>query len=189
MIDLKRLAPIYVILAASLWGVDGIILRPSLYNLPVPLVVFIESSIVAIILTPVYRKQFIKIKKLSWKDWLAFIGVAVFSFKRKDKLFLLKMLAVSLAVIAIVSPWYELQGHLEDPHLETSTKLYLMPTEMVTITLNDNTTAGELETLDGDIKKEFDLSFTTVVFEFSFVMYLLLWAVTWFIASSFFGLF
>ena len=62
MIDLKRLAPMYVILAASLWGVDGIILRPSLYNLPVPLVVFIESSIVAIILTPVYRKQFIKIK-------------------------------------------------------------------------------------------------------------------------------
>lgn len=78
MIDLKRLAPLYVILAASLWGVDGIILRPSLYNLPVPLVVFIESSIVAIILTPVYRKQFSKIRKLSWKDWFAFIGVAAF---------------------------------------------------------------------------------------------------------------
>jgi drug/metabolite transporter (DMT)-like permease len=78
MIDINRLAPIYVVFAASLWGVDGIILRPALYNLPVPLVVFIESSIVAILLTPFYRKQWLNIKSLQSKDWLAFIGVAAF---------------------------------------------------------------------------------------------------------------
>jgi len=78
MIDINRLAPFYVIFAASLWGVDGIILRPALYNLPVPLVVFIESSIVAILLTPFYRKQWLNIKNLQRKDWLAFIGVAAF---------------------------------------------------------------------------------------------------------------
>ena len=68
----------FVIIAASLWAVDGIVLRPSLYSLPVTLVVFVESSIVAIILTPLFRKYFSAIKELSPKDWLAFIGVALF---------------------------------------------------------------------------------------------------------------
>jgi len=45
MISMKKLAPLFVILGASLWGVDGIVLRPSLFTLPVPLVVFIESAI------------------------------------------------------------------------------------------------------------------------------------------------
>ena len=68
----------FVIVAASLWAVDGIVLRPSLYSLPVTLVVFIESSIVAIILTPFFKKYFSVIKELTPKDWLAFIGVALF---------------------------------------------------------------------------------------------------------------
>lgn len=73
-----KFAPLFVIVAASLWGVDGIVLRPSLYNLPVPLVVFIETSIVAVILTVVFRKKFPQLKSLDTKDWLAFLGVAVF---------------------------------------------------------------------------------------------------------------
>ena len=44
---MKKFAPFFVILAASLWAVDGIVLRPSLYSLPVTLVVFIESTIYA----------------------------------------------------------------------------------------------------------------------------------------------
>ena len=74
----KKLAPIFVIIAASLWGVDGIVLRPLLYTLPVPLVVFIESAIVALVLTPFFIKNFDEIKALKPKDWLAFIGVALF---------------------------------------------------------------------------------------------------------------
>jgi drug/metabolite transporter (DMT)-like permease len=73
-----KFAPLFVIVAASLWGVDGIVLRPALYNLPVPLVVFIETSIVAVILTIVFRKKFHQLKSLDVKDWLAFLGVAVF---------------------------------------------------------------------------------------------------------------
>ena len=72
------LSSIFVIIAASLWAVDGIVLRPSLYSLPVTLVVFVESSIVAIILAPFFKKYFGVIKKLSPKDWLAFLGVALF---------------------------------------------------------------------------------------------------------------
>ncbi len=73
-----RLAPFFVILAASLWAVDGIVLRPILYNLPVTLVVFVESVIVALLLTPIMAKHFGNLKGLTHKDWLAFLGVALF---------------------------------------------------------------------------------------------------------------
>lgn len=73
-----RLAPIAIIIAAALWGLDGIVLRPSLYTLPVPLVVLIESSIVAIILTPFFIKKFHSLKNLKFRDWLSFIAVAFF---------------------------------------------------------------------------------------------------------------
>jgi drug/metabolite transporter (DMT)-like permease len=74
---MKKFAPFFVILAASLWAVDGIVLRPSLYNLPVTLVVFIESTIVALLLTPFMYKYFDDVKKLKLKDWLAYFGVAI----------------------------------------------------------------------------------------------------------------
>lgn len=73
-----RFAPLFVIVAAGLWGVDGIILRPALYGLPVPLVVFTETSIVAILLTPLFSKKLHLLRALALKDWLAFLGVAVF---------------------------------------------------------------------------------------------------------------
>jgi drug/metabolite transporter (DMT)-like permease len=73
----KLFAPLLVVIAASLWAVDGIVLRPSLYSLPVPLVVFVESAIVAILLTPFFIKRFSSLKQLKKKDWLAFFGVAL----------------------------------------------------------------------------------------------------------------
>ncbi|MDQ7815801.1 MAG: EamA family transporter [Melioribacteraceae bacterium] len=72
-----RFAPILIIIAASLWGIDGIVLRPSLYNLPVPLVVLIESAIVAIFLSPIFLKQFPKIMALDRKDLFSFFLVAL----------------------------------------------------------------------------------------------------------------
>lgn len=72
-----KFAPFFVILAASLWAVDGIALRPILYNLPVTLVVFVESVVVAILLTPIFLKNFSKLKNLTYKDWLAFFLVAL----------------------------------------------------------------------------------------------------------------
>jgi drug/metabolite transporter (DMT)-like permease len=72
-----RAAPLFVIIGAGLWGVDGIILRPSLYGLPVPLVVFIESTIVAIILSPYFIRKFPSLKTLDYKDWLTFFLVAL----------------------------------------------------------------------------------------------------------------
>lgn len=73
----NRTAPLFVIIAASLWGVDGIVLRPALYSLPVPLVVFVENTIVAILLSPYFIKQIPSLKTLQKKDWLAFFLVAL----------------------------------------------------------------------------------------------------------------
>ena len=75
---MKKFSPLFVIIAASLWGIDGIILRPSLYNLPVPFVVFVGCAIISILLTPVLIKNFDVIKKLPRKDLLVFAGVALF---------------------------------------------------------------------------------------------------------------
>lgn len=75
---LYKFAPLFVIVAASLWGIDGIILRPSLVGLPVYLVVFVESAIVTIILTPIFAGKSEKIKNLKKKNWISFIGVALF---------------------------------------------------------------------------------------------------------------
>jgi len=72
-----KIAPLFVIIAASLWGVDGIVLRPSLYSLPVPLVVFVESTIVAFLLSPYFIRQIPSLKTLQKKDWLAFFLVAL----------------------------------------------------------------------------------------------------------------
>lgn len=74
---MKRIAALLVIFAASLWGIDGIVLRPTLYSLPVPLVVLIESGIVALLLSPILYRQFGAIRNLSKKDWISFIGVGL----------------------------------------------------------------------------------------------------------------
>ena len=71
------IAPLFVIIGASMWGVDGIVLRPALYGLPVPLVVFIESTIVAVILSPYFIRKFSELKTLDHKDWITFFFVAL----------------------------------------------------------------------------------------------------------------
>lgn len=75
---MNRFAPLFVIIAASFWGIDSILLRPHLYTLPVPFVVFLESIIVAVLLTPILFKKYTDLKNLKTKDILVFFGVALF---------------------------------------------------------------------------------------------------------------
>lgn len=75
---MKKYSILAVILSASLWGIDGVLLTPSLYNLPVPIVVFIESILVAIILTPFNIKNFNTLNALNKKDILSILLVALF---------------------------------------------------------------------------------------------------------------
>lgn len=74
---MNRFAPFFVVFAASLWGIDGILLRPYLYTLPVPLVVFLESTIIVLVLSLVFIRSLKKFPKLKRSDWLAFTGVAI----------------------------------------------------------------------------------------------------------------
>ncbi|MBI9071686.1 MAG: DMT family transporter [Melioribacteraceae bacterium] len=73
-----KYTPLFVIIAASLWGVDGIVLTPNLYTLPVPLVVLLNSAVVSVLLIPFIYKHFPAIKNLSAKDYFSFVGVAIF---------------------------------------------------------------------------------------------------------------
>ncbi len=78
MDSIKKFAPLFVVIGASLWGVDGIVLRPSLFTLPVSLVVFVESFIVTLVLTPLFIKKLPELKALDINIWLAIAGVAIF---------------------------------------------------------------------------------------------------------------
>ena len=73
----RRFAPFFVIVAAALWGVDGIVLRPSLYTLPVIFVVMVESTAATLIMTPFFLRQFPKLKNLNYKEWGSLLGVAI----------------------------------------------------------------------------------------------------------------
>jgi drug/metabolite transporter (DMT)-like permease len=75
--SMNKLAPLFVIIAASLWGLDGIVFQPALSNLPVPLVVFIECWTVAIFLSPILFTRFSELKNLELWDWIAFFCVAL----------------------------------------------------------------------------------------------------------------
>lgn len=75
---MKKFSAVFVVIAAILWGIDGIILRPSLYGLPVPFVVFIGCAIITITLSPILVKNFPIIRALPRRNLIAFIGVALF---------------------------------------------------------------------------------------------------------------
>jgi len=75
---IKFYAPLFIIAAAFLWALDGIVLRPALYVLPVSLVVFIEHALAFAIMLPFFIKEFKEVKKLKANDWGAFLWVAVF---------------------------------------------------------------------------------------------------------------
>jgi drug/metabolite transporter (DMT)-like permease len=67
-----------IILAAFLWSLDGVFIRPKFYELPAGLVVFLEHLLGWLVLSPFIYKYWPKIKKLNKKEWLALGWVAFF---------------------------------------------------------------------------------------------------------------
>ncbi len=67
-----------IILAALLWSIDGIFIRPAFYVLPATLVVFWEHLLGFIILSPFIVLNWRKIRGLSRKSWGAVIWISVF---------------------------------------------------------------------------------------------------------------
>ncbi|MFH1822723.1 MAG: EamA family transporter, partial [Patescibacteria group bacterium] len=67
-----------IMLAALLWSLDGVFIRPKFYTLPAGLIVFLEHFFGLIILSPFIILGWKKIKMLRAKDWGAIFWVSVF---------------------------------------------------------------------------------------------------------------
>src|SRR3989338_6763428 len=78
MEKLKNFGPIFIIVAALLWSLDGI-LRRGLYSLPPSVVVFYEHLVGFAILLFFIPKWLPDFKKMSRKEWLAIGTVSLFS--------------------------------------------------------------------------------------------------------------
>ena len=70
--------PIMIVVAAILWGLDGIILTPSLYSLPVPTVVFLLHALGFIFMLPFLIAERKKLKEITKTGYFYFFLVALF---------------------------------------------------------------------------------------------------------------
>jgi hypothetical protein len=91
---------------------------------------------------------------------------AFVSFRKKDLGFFLKFFAIAITIIALMSPWWSINGS-SDNLSETSTNLFLMPTKMVTIYSSENVTAGEIASLDETF--EFVLNLLPIILVIGFL--------------------
>ena len=79
MKNAKTIGAIAIIIAASLWAVDGILIRPHLHHLDVSAVVFMEHFIAFILMSLFLVPSFLKqIKNIKPKEWASFGLVAIF---------------------------------------------------------------------------------------------------------------
>ncbi len=76
------LGSIFIIIAAMMWGIDGILLTPSYFNkfqfFDVNFIVFIAHAIPTIILSIFFSKQYKYLKTFTKSDYLFFILIALF---------------------------------------------------------------------------------------------------------------
>jgi drug/metabolite transporter (DMT)-like permease len=98
------LGALLIIIAAAMWGADGVVLRPMLMNLDVPTVVFLEHAIAfALMLIPliVEWKELRKIKKSEWLSfgWIALFGGAIGTLAITKALFLVNFNGLSVVLI------------------------------------------------------------------------------------------
>ena len=70
---------------------------------------------------------------------------AFLTLRKKNIKSFLKILAISLVIASIVMPWWMLHG--SSSQVETSTKMYLSPPELITTTTAPSVIAGELASL------------------------------------------
>lgn len=79
MDKIKKIGPVFIIIASLLWSLDGI-LRRSIYSLPPATIVFLEHVLGLLIMTPFFIMPALQeIKRLSKKEWIAILVVSLFS--------------------------------------------------------------------------------------------------------------
>jgi hypothetical protein len=83
---------------------------------------------------------------------LGIFSIAFMFWKRKICVGL-KLLAISFIVIALVSPWWVVNG--DDGVTSTTTNTILIPSNIVTLTSSSQTIGGEISTVPGEITMAF----------------------------------
>ncbi|MCP4201563.1 MAG: DMT family transporter [bacterium] len=73
----RRLGALAICAAAALWGLDGVVLTPRLYNLPVLLVVFLLHAVPFLLMQPVLAKSYLRLRRLDGGQWVTLVAVAV----------------------------------------------------------------------------------------------------------------
>ncbi len=75
----------------------------------------------------------------------------IISCFKKDTKYFPEILVISLIIISIFLPWWGINGSTD--FLQTSTKLYLIPNNIITITTTEHTIAGELSFMPDEFKQ------------------------------------
>ena len=103
---MKRLVPgaLAICLAASLWGLDGVVLTPRLHALPVLFVVFLLHLVPFLIMQPVLGRTYRALAAMPGRDWATLILVAstggiVGTFAIVKALFLVEFNQLSVVVL------------------------------------------------------------------------------------------
>jgi len=104
---MKKYGPLLILLAAVLWGIDGV-LRRSLFALPPTTIVFLEHLIGAIIIAPAAIIALRKVK-ITKKDWIALIIIAIFSGVLGTLMFTAALVKINFISISVVFLLQKLQ--------------------------------------------------------------------------------
>ncbi len=98
------LGAIAIAFAAALWGVDGVLLRPTLYHLDVAVVVFLEHAIAfcyMAFLLVIERDELRKLKPRDWGSfaWVGLFGGAIGTMAITSALFFVDFIQLSAVII------------------------------------------------------------------------------------------
>ncbi len=93
-----------ICLAATLWGLDGVVLTPRLFNLSVPFVVFLLHLVPFVLMQPLLFDSYGTLRRLQAADWLtlalvALCGGILGTFSIVKALFLVDFNQVSVVVL------------------------------------------------------------------------------------------
>lgn len=93
-----------VIISAVLWGFDGVVLTPRLFNLPVPFVVYLLHMLPFVLMSVFFYKEFRHLKEFTKSDYIGFgliglFGGAIGTLAIVKALFLVNFQSLTVVVL------------------------------------------------------------------------------------------
>lgn len=101
--------PLFIILAAILWGLDGVLLTPQLAGLDIVFIVFVLHALPFVLMSGGLKVLLPKLKTISPKDWIIFFCIALLGGSI-GTIFLVKaLISVHFAPLSIIILLQKLQ--------------------------------------------------------------------------------